>query len=314
MDNKLGLVSLFSVIILIATYFMSSNRIDKMFDLAELEINQVDGPAVSRNLNESFSAEEKINKRKNIETINNFKEVEKILSNMEVEINKLSKECSIDIESHFKNKDIIDPNSEFYKDFKNVDKSLSLITSILNEYILAGVIINRDIQQIVQGEKLNRKIIKKILKINENLDLCNVNEMDNFIITSMESMSLHQRSKREIEMYRYRLINFILPFFKIMVHDSGLYRGIGTLKLAFQNDILKGHDEDYIDNLHIMLEERRDELKFQTRKIEDIDRLRDYFLEEYQWQEGFAQEIGEYFNHHYPPEVPSYLSAYSIQR
>lgn len=153
MNNKLGLISLFSVITLILTYFMSTSRIDKMFDLAELEINQVDGPAITRNPNESFNAEEKIKENSVRKTQYNYAELESVLSNMESEIDSLSKKCTAEIESYFKNKDIIDPNSSFYQDYRNVDKGISFLRSVLDNYILRGLIFNSDIQQIIEQEK-----------------------------------------------------------------------------------------------------------------------------------------------------------------
>ncbi len=299
MDNKLALIAILSVFILATTYFMSTKQVNDMFELSKLEINQVEGPSLSRKGVDSFKAE-KLMGESDISFSKDQDIFEKRITSIEKDLNSIGKQCSRDIASYFRGKDIIDPNGAFYKDFNNIENGLMKLRVLAKKNIHQVVSINRQIEEMIQRKELKENQLKKVVSlINEKMDVCQSQDMDNFLITSMESMKLIDRRPRERKSYEKLINKLITQYLRFENLDSSLYRAIGLTKMAIKYGILEKNDEDYLENMHTILMERKDELQYQAQNLNDLERLSDYLQEEYEWRVEFTNEVSQYFAQNY---------------
>jgi hypothetical protein len=296
MITKLRILASLSVVLLGVTYFWSSHEVDQMFVLQEQNQHQEISPMVNRKRIDQFKAEELMNNHSSLEKEEeNPDSLSQKLVVMETDLQKISQQCQQNIEGVLGGIDIVDPNADFYRDEKEVLNKLTVLSEKMVGPLNAAIELQIKLVKLIWESKLNDMQLNRVIQILDNqMDVCSNKDMDTYIMTAVESLSMKSWPANSRVNMKLNLVSLVSAFFAVDKSLQPAYRGIGLIRLGMQYGVFQDMDKDYIEEMHFMLEERKDELQYQFQRTSDIILKSEILKEEFKWRGEFQSEILEY--------------------
>lgn len=300
MLNKLRLLAGFSILLLGITFFWSDHEVDQMmaFDQTDaseggviLNRKRVDGFKINKLTRKRTTTNEKRAKKKN------ESEQDRLIAQFSKDIESISQTCVRKYQEVLADKDLIDPNAELYKRPDHVISSLYEIAKISNQAYDDIEEMDYDFQQKIENVELSKYNLEQLVQIYDSkMDLCRDQNVDNFIMTALESFSLNkwpEDSKVQVQGF---ISLYTYPMFHLNHYIKPMYRGLGLIRNAMVYGAFQDLDKDYVEEMHFMLEERTDELKYQFQKEADIATKTQILKDEFEWRKDFSSEVNEYIS------------------